>query len=200
MKESKVCCFCKEDKALSEFNNKSKSKDGKQAKCRTCSNGYDVGWRQLNHEHDLEYHRNYNADRYRYDADYRTKKQIRVNVRRRANNGHAAEVLGCTNEQYNAWLRYTLPQGYTMDDIGIDLHVDHVLPLSAFNPEDVHRAYNWSNVQLLRAIENLRKGNRILNDHTDRQIQRLNAFAQEYPEYIDEVTNFTTLLATICIQ
>jgi 5-methylcytosine-specific restriction endonuclease McrA len=157
--------------------------------CQTCSSSNVSKWQKDNRDR----YNKYFTDRYATDAVYKTN----IEVRRAA---HKPELLGCSKDQYNAWLRYTMPQRYTTVDIGPVLQVDHVIPLSTFDPTNIYLANHWSNMQLLTKTDNLRKGKQILDYHIDRQIHRLTAFTQEYPEYDDGVTTFTTLLAIICFQ
>ena len=48
-----------------------------------------------------------------------------------------------------------------------DFHVDHMLPLDSFdlsNPEQLKRAWHWSNLQAISPKENLRKSNKVIYD------------------------------------
>lgn len=65
-------------------------------------------------------------------------------------------------------LKSTLPDGYTWNEYinGVDLHIDHIIPISAFNITsynctDFKRCWALKNLQLLPAIENLRKSDKI---------------------------------------
>jgi hypothetical protein len=75
--------------------------------------------------------------------------------------------LPFTIEQLEKRLRSTMPAGYTWQDfMSGALHIDHVLPVDAFEyerPTDPGFIACWalSNLQLLPAADNLRKGNRI---------------------------------------
>lgn len=61
-------------------------------------------------------------------------------------------------------LKRTMPAGYCWDDLlSGKLHVDHIIPVSAFNftsPEDIDFQKCWTlkNLRLLPALENVRKG------------------------------------------
>jgi hypothetical protein len=215
IKMSKICSSCHINKSLSHFHKYNKSKDGRQFYCKSCKKI----WGQVN-KHQINERVRY---RYANDSTVRANKILRAAKQRIVNRACGArggsesvgrattDLLGCSKEQYIAWLKYTLPAasggsepegraGYTMADVGPNLHVDHVLPLVAFDKDTMYLANHWSNLQLLPKAENLSKGRKILSEHNDRQIHRLTAFAQEHPEYIDGVTNFSTLLAIICLQ
>ena len=67
-------------------------------------------------------------------------------------------------------LKSTLPDGYTWDDLD-KLHIDHKIPIAVFNYEkpeddDFQRCWALSNLQLLPALENMRK-----NDNIDKPFQ-----------------------------
>jgi len=63
-------------------------------------------------------------------------------------------------------LKKTIPDGYTWEDfLNGDLHLDHKIPVSAFDfekPEDIdfQRCWSLKNLQLLPALENMKKGDR----------------------------------------
>lgn len=64
-------------------------------------------------------------------------------------------------------LKNTIPKGYTWQDfMDGKLHIDHKIPVSAFNfekPEDMdfQRCWTLKNLQLLPALENMKKGNKL---------------------------------------
>ena len=64
-------------------------------------------------------------------------------------------------------LKKTMPVGYTWDDfVSGSLHLDHIVPVSAFNftsPTDIdfQRCWDLKNLQLLPAAENLSKSNKL---------------------------------------
>ncbi len=55
----KTCTKCGEDKPLSEFHNRTSSKDGKKAACRKCSNAASKKWRESSAEHVRAYEKAY---------------------------------------------------------------------------------------------------------------------------------------------
>lgn len=72
-----------------------------------------------------------------------------------------------TAEELMARLQKTMPSGYTWDDyVSGALHLDHVVPVSAFNftsPADIdfQRCWDLKNLQLLPAAKNLSKSNKL---------------------------------------
>jgi hypothetical protein len=82
-----------------------------------------------------------------------------------AKSSRTAEYVGCNAEHLWQHLSSTLPKGYTIDDWGPRLHIDHIAPLKGFdatNPMHVKIAWNWKNLRLLPGPENISKGAKIL--------------------------------------
>lgn len=77
-------------------------------------------------------------------------------------------LVGYTVEDLAARLKKTMPQDYTWADFMTgELHIEHIVPVSAFNfttPQchDFKRCWALSNLRLLPALENLKKGTKLL--------------------------------------
>ena len=77
--------------------------------------------------------------------------------------GHLEDILGYSLKKLENHLGKTMPKGYNWDDfLRGDLHIDHIVPVSAFNFNheqdiDFKRCWALKNLQLLPAIENMRK-------------------------------------------
>lgn len=77
------------------------------------------------------------------------------------------DLVPYTREQLLARLKKTMPKGYTWDDfMSGELHIDHIVPVSAFNFSsytdiDFQRCWALTNLQLLPKKENLQKGRKI---------------------------------------
>lgn len=96
-------------------------------------------------------------------ATCRIRTGIRDSLRGRVSG--AFRHLPYTPQQLYDHLLTTLPEGYTEADIcdGSKLHIDHIRPVSSFNltgeiDDEFHKCWALSNLQLLPAKENLRKG------------------------------------------
>lgn len=81
---------------------------------------------------------------------------------------HWEDLVGYTLEDLIKRLKKTMPEGYTWQDFMEGrLHIDHIIPISAFNytkPEhlDFKRCWALSNLRLLPAKENMVKHNKLI--------------------------------------
>lgn len=118
--------------------------------------------------------------KYRTDPEFNAREKVRARMRklktldgRIASNiaegvkagkfrGGWVEVLGYTPRQLATHLRRTVPKGYTWEQfLTGELHIDHITPRSAFDLSDVQSVracWCLSNLRLLPATENIRKG------------------------------------------
>lgn len=74
--------------------------------------------------------------------------------------------LGISYDTFMKWLKYQLPEGYTMNDFLIPgkLEMDHVLPLNHFDFNDEQERYDalsWLNVRPIESYKNRHKGAKI---------------------------------------
>lgn len=91
VKQSKVCCWCKEDKFLSEYTKNIAAADGLQYRCRTCDIAYQKKRRADNLEKNLEYGRAYQKKR-RENFDYRLKMLIHASKQRAKDKNRVHEI------------------------------------------------------------------------------------------------------------
>lgn len=88
---------------------------------------------------------------------------------------HTIEYLGCSSEEYQNWI-FNYDERYTLDNRGSVWHIDHVIPLSRFDLEDIEEqmvAFNWRNTMPLLASENLSKNNKILQVQVEQHLKYL---------------------------
>jgi hypothetical protein len=111
----------------------------------------------------------------------RTANLMRVSLKRNKGGQTVESVLGYTCSDLKNWLHKTMPNGCTwVDFISGGLHIDHIIPVTAFNftsPEDIDfkRCWALSNLRLLPARENIIKSN-----HLDRPFQPSLGLAVNY--------------------
>lgn len=146
---------------------------------RERSLAYGRKWRKENPEKHAAYKREYAAthkERLREYAKHFKAKSFRNRLHATVSRSISAslgsgkkgrtswtEFLGYDIETLMAHLEKTMPQGCTWKDYGrTGLHIDHIIPLSAFNfdtPRDIDFKRCWAlkNLRLLPARENMRK-------------------------------------------
>lgn len=93
----------------------------------------------------------------------RVKQALRV--WKKEKRGSSVRDLGCTMEEFIAYIETKFEAGMSWDNYGRDTwHLDHVRPLVSFNledPEQFKQAMHYTNLQPLWAEENLRKGSKL---------------------------------------
>lgn len=105
----------------------------------------------------------------KYKLNCRIRCLINASLRRGIKNGRSwCKLTGYTFKQLKKRLNNTMPQNYNWQDFMIgELHIDHIIPVSAFNydkPEniDFQRCWALNNLRLLPARENLIKNNKLI--------------------------------------
>lgn len=107
----------------------------------------------------------YKKHRYRTDPQFRLVNNIRAAIWRGLaagqKHGRTFDVLGYTVQQLRAHLEKRFTKGMTWDNYG-EWHVDHIIPLIAFNYEttsdiDFKKAWSLKNLQPLWKSENQSK-------------------------------------------
>ena len=74
-----------------------------------------------------------------------------------------SEIIGMNLDDFDEYLRKTFANryGYEWDNVE-PVHIDHIIPLAtAKTEEDVMKLCNYSNLQLLKAKDNLIKSSRL---------------------------------------
>lgn len=80
--------------------------------------------------------------------------------------GGAEGLVGCSGKQLRRHIEAQFKSGMTWQNYGTHWHVDHIMPVSSFNqhnPEQRRRCWHFSNLQPLRAKDNLQKHATILD-------------------------------------
>lgn len=97
----------------------------------------------------------YRKQRESYDINYKLRRILRnrLNIALRNNQkvGSAVSDLGCSIEEFKLYLESKFQPGMTWDNHG-EWHIDHVVPLVAFNLENVlefNKACHYTNLQPL---------------------------------------------------
>lgn len=116
----------------------------------------------------LETHKKYERNKLKTDPLFRFQKNIRRRVLAAFKNSYKLDttknLIGCSWEELRNYLEKQFKEGMTWENYG-QWHIDHIIPLSSFNlldEKEVKKAIHYSNLQPLWAIDNLKKGNRII--------------------------------------
>lgn len=77
-------------------------------------------------------------------------------------NDNTENILGCSIEEFKLHLEKQFTDGMTIGNHG-DWHLDHIIPISsAKTEEEVIKLNHYTNFQPLWAIDNIKKGNKII--------------------------------------
>jgi len=121
-------------------------------------------------DHKIErnkYQRNKTKTDLKYNLNCRMSAMVKNSLRGNKKGRHWEDLIGYTLIDLINHLKKTIPEGYCWQDcLNGKLHIDHIIPISAFNfttPEhiDFKRCWALENLRLLPAEENLRKNNKL---------------------------------------
>ena len=143
MDDLKFCYKCKTAKERSEFNKKTRSKDGLQNECKTCKNVFRVAY----------YKKHSDKERIACKAwqDAHPDKSAAIGGKSLAikRGGSASDIY-----DIELCIPFYAEARRLSRETGILHHVDHIIPLSKGG------LHCQTNLQVLTATENIKKGNR----------------------------------------
>ena len=93
-----------------------------------------------------------------------TRTLIKQSFRRNgySKNSKTYQILGCSFEEFKQHLENKFTKGMNWSNIG-EWHLDHIYPVSLAKDEDeLIRLNHYTNFQPLWAVDNLKKGNKII--------------------------------------
>lgn len=122
-----------------------------------------------NKEKILSYNKKYVENRIKTDDFFKFKQTVRSSIYQSFRRGNGTkkcstrEILGCEFEEFRTHLNNTFFNNYGYEYDGKeDVHIDHIIPLAtAKTEEDVKRLCHYTNLQLLKASDNLKKSAKI---------------------------------------
>lgn len=141
---------------------------------------YNRTWRKENKQRNKETQRSYIVNNrskiqdirrsYRHNPKNRTQLNLRRRFKeimrsvRRGKSTSFSETVGCTIKELAAHLESKFKRGMTWSNYGSYWHVDHIIPVAAFNhldPKQVKQCWHWTNLQPLEADKNMAKSDNI---------------------------------------
>jgi hypothetical protein len=185
----KQCNTCYLIKDISLFRQNTKSNDGYFNKCNDC-------WkpREWNKEKQKQYDKKYiqnNPDKIREKYRRQSKKlhrRIRSSLNHRiaellkkglsSKNKKTLTYVGCEFDYIKKWFEFLFEENMNWDNYG-KWEIDHVIPCSVFDfnkEDDQLKCFNWTNLRPCWKIDNIIKGDKIIESI----IQSHNSKVQEF--------------------
>ena len=182
----KLCYDCKESKDPSEFGKHSSAKDGLLTICKVCKNKQTQDYYKSNFEKieiQKKIYRKDNVEKiYKRQSKWVKKRMeedplfklsfiVRNRVRQYLKNKKFTEkfnksnyeMIGLTPEELKEHIEKLFTEGMSWDLMGKHIHIDHIIPLSSAKTyEEVIKLSHYTNLQPLWAVDNLKKGAKIL--------------------------------------
>lgn len=113
----------------------------------------------------------YRSERKANDPDFALRCSLRARLSDLVSSGKtekdvsALELVGCGLDELRIYIESQFLPGMDWSNYGECWHIDHIIPCSKFDLTDNHQrnqCFNYLNLRPCWAIENLRKGNRIV--------------------------------------
>jgi len=110
----------------------------------------------------------YETNRKKTDIIYKLKHLVRnriakfLSLKKITKNNTTFEIVGCKPNELKIHLEQKFADGMSWDNQG-KWHIDHKIPLSSANTEEeLYKLCHFTNLQPMWAIENIKKGSKIL--------------------------------------
>ena len=123
-----------------------------------------------NKEKNNLYQKKYQKERRLIDPLYKLRCNIRSNIHKiikrmgYSKKTKTFKILGCSFEEFKTHLEAQFTKGMNWSNAG-EWHLDHIYPVSlAKDEEELIRLNHYNNFQPLWAIDNLKKGNKIIDN------------------------------------
>lgn len=123
-----------------------------------------------------KYHKEYQRKRLSNDSLHKFKMQIRhliwlsFNKKGLIKSNKTEDIIGCSVNDLIEYLLNSFRNRYNYNyDFKEKVHIDHIIPLNKAKDEnDIIKLCHWTNLQLLKASDNLHKGTMNNDDYFER--------------------------------
>jgi len=98
------------------------------------------------------------------------------------------KLIGCTILFLKKWLEFNFVAGMNWENYG-KWHIDHVKPCKSYNLENIDeqlKCFNWTNLQPLWAIDNIKKSGTVDIDLINNQFEKALQFKEEASAQVKE--------------
>lgn len=104
---------------------------------------------------------------YRLKCNCRTRIYFLLKSKGIKKNKSTTELLGCSYNTLMQHIKSKFTKNMTIEKLGIEIHLDHIIPLSSANTENkLIQLFHFTNLQPLWAEDNLKKGSKINHKNT----------------------------------
>ena len=96
-------------------------------------------------------------------------------------------LLCCDLDFLKKWIEFRFDKNMTWENLGSYWHIDHIIPMNAFNFEnknDKQICFHWTNLQPLEKIENIVKSDKIHPYYYFNNIVNVNRFNSKYKQFL----------------
>ena len=171
----KICSNCKVEKELIEFHKSAKKLFGVNHICKLCSKDAVRLWRKNNIEKVKEHSKKYKILEYKKnrkttDSLFKLKCNIAnliyysIKNKGYSKSSKTHKILGCSIDYFKNYLEIQFTKGMSWENAG-EWHLDHIYPVSlAKDKEELIRLNHYTNFQPLWAKDNIKKGNKIIDN------------------------------------
>ncbi len=149
----KICCRCDIEKPVSEFHNKTSSKDGLDNRCKDCKRNYNKAWTSNNREHVRKYNREF-TQKVRKNPVNRMYKNVMSRAskfkkkRNIITNKSYGDILGCSKEYLVKYIESKFDDKMNWNNYGAYWEIDHEIEL--------FRCHDVQDFELINHFANLR--------------------------------------------
>lgn len=158
----RTCKICQREQPLDAFHKAATCKEGRSWKCKVCVKAVSAAWYIENREHSLARSSKWNRDHpgavreagRRWEAVPGNNANKCASRRTRKLNATPPWLSESQQAAISGW--YALAARISQET-GVIHHVDHIHPLQGVAASGLHVPWN---LQILPAVENIRKGNR----------------------------------------
>ena len=168
--EVKICSRCKILSSISNFYRDITKNDGYRPSCKRCTNQYYYDNRNRILNNHKIYMKENRPKRNSYERNKRKNYfnfNLHCNIRYKTKyafkspNNEMNKLIGCSNYFFRRWIIHQLYGDMTLENYGKIWCLDHCLPLSKNNENDLCKYTNWINLRPMYLKDNISKGSKI---------------------------------------
>jgi len=175
----KTCKKCGEFKPIEEFYHSPKTSDGRDGTCKVCRRSRRRERYEEDPQKEIARNSEYQKKRYNNDESFRLTCNLRSRLHTAVNRQGASKIdntfnlTGCSKEWLHLWLEFTR---LFYSPYSLNTHTDHTRPVASFDlsdPDEQLECFNWRNLRVIDASENLTKNARYPTEEEEITQQKL---------------------------